>query len=90
MQGVNILNLQQVKTNWYFQTQKSVIEHLITNPVTGLNNDKATQRLAKYGENKLEVKKREHWHQILARQFIDVLIDILIVAAAMLSLFVKP
>ena len=65
----------------YTQSAQDIIGHLKTDSSSGLKTDEAADRLSQFGENKLEVKKREHWYQILARQFVDVLIAILIIAA---------
>ncbi len=66
---------------WFTHSTKFVIEQFKTNFITGLSSNEATKRLDQFGANKLEVKKHEQWYQILARQFIDVLIAILLIAA---------
>jgi Ca2+-transporting ATPase len=48
----------------------------------GLEAPEAVARLARYGANRLEVDEGTHWTRLLARQFVDVLIAILAVAAA--------
>ena len=76
------MNSPQASTKWFAQTVKTIITQLKTDPESGLISSEASVRLEKYGANKLDVKKREHWYQIFIRQFVDVLIAILIIAAA--------
>lgn len=68
-------------TNSYSQSIHDIINQLNTQADSGLATKEATNRLSQFGENKLEVQNHIHWYQILARQFIDVLIAILIIAA---------
>lgn len=67
--------------DWHHQSVQTVITTLKADPQKGLSTAEAEQRLAEYGPNSLQTSKREHWYQILARQFIDVLIAILFLAA---------
>lgn len=66
---------------WHALPVSEVSTALGTDPETGLDEPTAIQRLSQYGPNKLRVAKRTRWYQILARQFVDVLIAILLIAA---------
>ncbi len=55
---------------------------LATDPAKGLQQNEVTLRRAKYGPNLLQTIKKAHWYEVLARQFVSVLIIILFVAAA--------
>ncbi len=57
-----------------------------TDPATGLTTAEAERRLERHGPNLLEVRRRTPWYVVLGRQFVDVLILILGVAAVV-SLF---
>lgn len=59
-----------------------VVEHLATDAGKGISQAEADIRIRQYGPNRLQVVKRDHWYQIFLRQFTDVLIAILLVAAA--------
>ncbi len=73
--------LPDTQQPWYALETSALIAALGSNIKRGLSTSEATQRLAQYGANVLETGKREYWYQILARQFIDVLIAILMIAA---------
>ncbi len=63
-------------------TPAQVLETLDTPPETGLSQAEAARRLAEHGRNELvESGLRNPWH-ILATQFIEVMVVVLIVAAA--------
>ena len=47
----------------------------------GLTSEEAAARLAQYGPNELDVSEGVRWHNILLRQFADVLVAILLLAA---------
>ncbi len=68
-------------TPWHAHEPDDVLRTLTVDPQQGLSANEAKQRLAAHGLNVLEVSKREHWYQVLARQFLDVLIAILMIAA---------
>ncbi len=59
-----------------------VVHHLETDAVAGLRSTEATGRLERYGANVLETIRRTPWYTVFSRQFFDVLILILLVAAA--------
>jgi len=66
---------------WHALPACAAIKALETDPETGLDEQTAKTRLTRYGPNRLQVTQRTHWYQILARQFVDVLIAILLIAA---------
>ena len=59
-----------------------VITRLHTDSRNGLSAREADRRFQQHGPNTLETGRKAHWHMVLARQFVDVLIFILIAAAA--------
>ncbi len=61
---------------------ESVITRCCTDSRHGLSTEEAEHRLQQHGSNTLETGRKVHWYTVLARQFVDVLIFILIVAAA--------
>lgn len=61
---------------------KEILEELQANPSSGLSSQQAQDRLARYGENRLKEKKKKTNLQRFFEQFKDVMILILIVAAA--------
>ncbi len=65
----------------YSQPAQRVVDALQTDLAQGLSATEAARRLAEYGPNLLQVAARDRWYQVLARQFLDVLIAILVVAA---------
>ena len=72
--------LQQ--TEFYAQEPAEVIKILHSNPQHGLETYEAEQRLQEYGQNRIKAEHKIKWQWILLRQFTDVLILILLVAAA--------
>ncbi|MGI9533806.1 MAG: cation-translocating P-type ATPase [Thermodesulfobacteriota bacterium] len=69
-------------SNWHALNYNEVIEKLQTNSVNGLSFKEAEARLKQYGPNVLLTFHKTTWYSVLARQFINVLIFILLVAAA--------
>ncbi len=67
---------------WHALDLRSVTDELATDPVKGLSEEDAGRRLESYGTNTLQSVKKTHWYVVLARQFTDVLIIILLAAAA--------
>lgn len=59
-----------------------VTKQLQVNPDTGLSSEQAAKRLAQYGFNKLEEGKKKSTWKRFGEQFQDVLIIILLIAAA--------
>ena len=67
---------------YHNETTETVVSQLDSDAVRGLSAKQARERLQQYGENKLrEKKKKTNWQRFL-EQFKDVMILILLVAAA--------
>ena len=58
------------------------IQVLNTNPSSGLNAQQVQEKLSQFGENKLKEKKKKSFFQRFLAQFKDVMILILLAAAA--------
>ncbi len=67
---------------FYHATKESVLNHFDTDIQNGLSNEKANQILAKYGPNRLKEKKKKSALSKFIEQFNDVMILILLAAAA--------
>ena len=67
---------------WYAQKVSTVLKFFGTDPKKGLSRTEAAQRLTHYGPNRIRSVRKEKWQWILFRQFTDVLIIILLIAAA--------
>jgi len=68
--------------NWHSTPVGDVIAALDTDPKTGLTSDEVERRQSRFGPNRIEEVRPVRWYQVLGRQFTDVLIIILLVAAA--------
>lgn len=66
---------------WYQKTPEEIEQELETSSTQGLSSQEASQRLDKYGENKLEEAKKKSLGQKLLDQVKDPMVIILIVAA---------
>ena len=66
---------------WHSLSPQEVVRQLSTDQERGLSLDEVLQRQRHYGPNRLQAAKRIRWYQVLARQFLDVLIGILLLAA---------
>ncbi len=64
------------------QSREELLQKLQTNPSTGLTGKQAEERLAQYGPNQLREKKKKTNFQRFLEQFKDVMIVILLIAAA--------
>ena len=60
---------------------QEVLDNLQVNAETGLSSDEASRRLASYGENKLQERKKKAVYSALQNKFKDVMIIILLIAA---------
>lgn len=67
---------------WYTMQKDEAIKHLESNEQTGLSMEQAKKRLEEYGPNKLKEKKKVSNFQRFLNQFKDVMIIILLIAAA--------
>ncbi|RAM59798.1 ATPase [Mesotoga sp. SC_4PWA21] len=77
---------------WHFIEIKAVTEQLEVDPEIGLSFSEAEERLGKYGENILREEKKKTNLERFVKQFKDVMIIILIAAAAisfLVSIFEK-
>ncbi|WP_101911167.1 calcium-translocating P-type ATPase, PMCA-type [Marasmitruncus massiliensis] len=68
--------------NWYSEKQKNVISELGTDAVRGLSPEVAGERLGRFGPNRLNEKPPLTFFQRLIAQMKDVMIGILLAAAA--------
>lgn len=67
---------------WHSAKLDSLIKELDTDKNAGLSSDEAARRLAKYGKNQLNQKKKKTMVQKFLDQFKDYMIIILLIAAA--------
>jgi len=67
---------------WHTLPLRRVLEQLRTDPKRGLTQKEASERLNRVGPNRIEAVHKQRWYRIFLRQFTDVLILILLVAAA--------
>lgn len=67
---------------WHSLDAEAVITRFRTNSRHGLSTREAERRLQQHGPNTLETGRKVHWYAVLARQFVDALIFILLLAAA--------
>ncbi|RRS32408.1 MAG: ATPase [Epsilonproteobacteria bacterium (ex Lamellibrachia satsuma)] len=67
---------------WYAQKVASVVKAWGTDPQKGLSISKIEKYQEEYGPNRIHSVHKEKWQWILFRQFTDVLIIILLIAAA--------
>lgn len=68
-------------TNWQQDSRAEVIKKLKSNVDIGISTDEAQKRMRKYGENVLHTAKTPKAYKIFLRQFTDVMIVILLLAA---------
>ncbi|HMB93406.1 MAG TPA: cation-transporting P-type ATPase, partial [Rhodothermales bacterium] len=67
---------------WHAQDEADVVQRLGADPEQGLSNDEAQQRLGQVGPNEITTQARAPWYHVFGRQFTEVLVVILMVAAA--------
>ena len=67
--------------SWHALPPQEVINELATSIQNGLSSSAAQERRTQYGANEIRAQAETKWYQVLGRQFIDVLIFILLVAA---------
>lgn len=68
-------------TEWYSRSEEEILRELSSSR-RGLTEEEAAIRLEKYGENTIHEKPRLPWWQVFLEQFKDLLVVILIAAAA--------
>ncbi|MFQ5488059.1 MAG: cation-translocating P-type ATPase, partial [Gammaproteobacteria bacterium] len=73
---------RQPVPEWHSLAVREVLQRLASEPEEGLSQSSAAQRLAQSGPNILRAVKKTPWYTVLLRQFVDVLIFILLLAAA--------
>jgi P-type Ca2+ transporter type 2C len=66
---------------WHAMEAAEAASRLETDVAAGLGRDEAARRLERYGPNELVAADVTRWYTVLLRQFIDVLIFILLAAA---------
>jgi len=66
---------------WHTKTSEEVIAYFKSDAQKGLSQEEALKRVAEHGSNVLQTVKRTSWYVIFLRQFTDILILILFVAA---------
>jgi len=69
------------RTRWHSLDLDDVIELAQTDQHRGLNDDEIAERLRQFGANALVTMGKHPWYRVLARQFADVLVIILFLAA---------
>jgi Ca2+-transporting ATPase len=67
---------------WHALDASETIHRLETSPADGLTSDEAAARLERVGPNRIQEVQVARWFEVLARQFTNVLILILLAAAA--------
>jgi Ca2+-transporting ATPase len=67
---------------WACQDSDLIAQQLSTDSKKGLNHKEAAERLQRDGPNRLQGVPKTPWYVVVARQFSDILICILLVAAA--------
>lgn len=67
---------------FHHETKESVIQEFDSDPSLGLSVEQVNENLALYGKNKLDEKKKKNNFQRFIDQFKDIMILILLVAAA--------
>ncbi len=69
-------------TAWHTKKIEDILKLLQSDPTKGLSSSEAKKRLRIYGTNSLQTASTQSWVEIFLRQFSDVLIVILLIAAA--------
>jgi Ca2+-transporting ATPase len=68
-------------SRWHSLNLHDAIDYAQTDQHRGLSDDELAERLRRFGLNALVTIGKQPWHRVLARQFVDVLVIILFVAA---------
>ncbi|MGM0492012.1 MAG: cation-transporting P-type ATPase, partial [Armatimonadota bacterium] len=74
--------IQTDREDWYALSTSQVAAELDTNPESGISPEEAERRLEEYGPNELEKRGGPGPLKIFLRQFADILVIVLLVAAA--------
>lgn len=67
---------------WHATKAELVVQNFSSSSINGLDHAEADKRIQQYGPNSLQGTSRYSWLKVLSRQFLDSLIVILLVAAA--------
>ncbi len=67
---------------WHSRSADAVAAELQTDATRGLTAAEAAARLDRHGPNQIAEQRRSTWPEVLGRQFLDVLVGILAIAAA--------
>ncbi len=78
-----VATMDATNHNWHALESADAIEQLSSNADTGLTKSEVASRLEEVGPNALAEGEHATWLQVLVRQFVDVLIGILVVAAVL-------
>ncbi len=73
--------VNRARPPWHTAEPQEVAARLETDPARGLDGAEVGRRLARHGPNRIETTGAIPWYRVLGRQFVDVLIFILAVAA---------
>ncbi len=69
-------------TPWHSLSATDVLADLDSDAAVGLTESEAQDRRDRFGENRIQEVRAARWYEVLGRQFTDVLILILLAAAA--------
>ena len=75
---------------WHASTADSIVLKLASSAECGLAESAAGERLTRHGPNALQAADRTRWPAVLARQFADALIVILLIAALISAAIGEP
>ncbi|OQY19119.1 MAG: ATPase, partial [Desulfobacteraceae bacterium 4572_35.1] len=73
--------------SWHTLEYELIAQQLSSDAKVGLSNSEADKRLHQYGDNRLKGVPKTPWYKVVARQFNDILIFILL-AAAIISMLI--
>ena len=77
-----VTKIKEAPLLWHAMDIKDVLSLLRVDPKIGLSEEEAKKRIKIYGKNEIKAEKKIKWYQIFIREFIDPLIFILMIAAA--------
>jgi Ca2+-transporting ATPase len=80
----------QQRPTWHTLGQDVVVDRLQSHPTEGLSYDEAAERLERYGRNVLETRGSRPWPAMLASQFTDFMILVLLAAAVIAGVVGEP
>jgi len=74
-------DLASTPVHWHALTMEATMETMRSDFEQGLRSEECARRKQKFGDNSLHVQAETSWKLIFARQFLDVLVIVLVVAA---------